>query len=89
MIKFEGIMAEKWIRRDYLARDRTHLANERTLLAYLRTSLAFLALGAFLIKFLPTPFYIGVAIVSIIFGTGLIVYGTKKFLKYKKHIDSR
>ncbi len=82
-------MAEKWIRRDYLAQDRTHLANERTLLAYLRTSLAFLALGALLIKFLPTPFYISIAIVSIIFGIVVIAYGTKRFLKYKKHINSR
>ena len=82
-------MAEKWIRRDYLAQDRTHLANERTLLAYLRTSLAFFALGAFLIKFLPTPLYVTAAVLSIIVGICLVVYGTKRFLKYKKHINSR
>ncbi|MEK6827953.1 MAG: DUF202 domain-containing protein [Nanoarchaeota archaeon] len=82
-------MAEKYTRRDYLAQDRTHLANERTLLAYLRTSLAFLVLGAFLIKFLPSHFYITVAVISIIFGAGLIIYGTKKFFKYKEHINRR
>ena len=82
-------MAEKWIRRDYLAQDRTHLANERTLLAYLRTSLGFFALAAFLIKVVPTPLYINIAIVSIIIGLWLIVFGTKRFLKYKKHINSR
>ena len=86
---FSKIIVEKYTRRDYLAQDRTHLANERTLLAYLRTSLAFLALGAFLIKFLPTPLYIAIAVISIIFGTLLIVYGTKKFLNYKEHINKR
>ena len=82
-------MAEKWIRRDYLAQDRTHLANERTLMAYLRTSLGFFALGAFLIKVTPTPLYIGIAIASIIIGVGLIIFGTQRFFKYRKHINSR
>ena len=82
-------MAEKWIRRDYLAQDRTHLANERTLLAYLRTSLGFFALAAFLIKIVPTPLYLIIAVASIFIGVGLIAFGTKRFLKYKKHINSR
>ena len=82
-------MAERWIRRDYLAQDRTHLANERTLLAYLRTSLGFFALAAFLIKVIPTPLYIIIAVISIITGIGLIVFGTKRFIKYKQHINKR
>ncbi len=71
-----------------LARDRTHLANERTLLAYLRTSLTFFALGAFLIKFVPTKFYIVLGLTSIILGVVFIFYGLKRFFDYKKRIDN-
>ena len=82
-------MKEGYTRRDYLAQDRTYLANERTLLAYWRTSLAFFVLGAFLIKFLPSISFIIIAIISIIFGIGLFVYGTKRFLHYKEKIEVR
>ena len=61
-------MAEQYIRRVRLAQDRTHLANERTLLAYWRTALAFLALGAFLIRFVPSTFFLTVALLTILFG---------------------
>ncbi len=82
-------MKEKYTRRDYLAQDRTHLANERTLLAYWRTALAFLVLGAFLIKFLPSIRYITLALVSILFGVVLFIYGTVRHLKYKEKINPR
>lgn len=71
-----------------LAQDRTHLANERTLLAYLRTALTFFALGAFLIKFVPTKFYTVLGMISIIFGLAFIVYGIKRFSDFKKRIDN-
>jgi len=82
-------MAERLILRDYLARDRTHLANERTLLAYWRTALAFLILGPFIIKFFPSTESTILAIISIIFGIGLFIYGTIRFHKYKEHIHKR
>jgi len=43
--------------------------------------LLFFVLGAFLIKFLPSISFIIIAIISIIFGMGLFVYGTKRFLQ--------
>ncbi|MDP2909044.1 MAG: DUF202 domain-containing protein [Nanoarchaeota archaeon] len=84
-------MKEKYTRRDYLAQDRTHLANERTLLAYWRTGLAFLVLGAFLIKFLPLNSIpsITLALISILFGVVLFIYGTVRHLKYKEKINNR
>ena len=82
-------MKEQYTRRDYLAQDRTHLANERTLLAYWRTALAFLVLGAFLIKFVPSIYYMSLALVSILFGIVLFIYGSVSYLKYKKRINHR
>ncbi len=80
-------MKKKLNLRDKLARERTHFANERTLLAYWRTALAFFVLGAFLIKFLPQKYSMVIAVLSIVFGAGLFVYGTKKFLDYKRRIN--
>ncbi len=74
--------------REKLAKERTHFANERTLLAYWRTALAFFALGAFLIKFVPQKNFIVAGIISIIFGIGLFIYGTKKFLNWKNKINN-
>lgn len=82
-------MAEKLTLRDHLARDRTHLANERTLLAYWRTALAFIIIGPLIIKFFPSTDSLILAIISIIFGFGLFIYGTIRFHKYKKHIHKR
>ncbi len=82
-------MNEKYTRKDYLAQDRTHLANERTLLAYWRTALAFLALGAFLIKFVPSIYSVILALASILSGVVLSIYGMIKHLKYRKKINQR
>lgn len=82
-------MKEQYTRRDYLAQDRTHLANERTLLAYWRTALAFLVLGAFLIKFVPLLLFMRLAIISIVFGIILFIYGSMRYLRYKKKISQR
>ena len=81
-------MKEQYTRRDYLAQDRTHLANERTLLAYWRTALAFLVLGAFLIKFVPSIYFIILALISILFGIALFIYGTARHIKYKEKINN-
>ena len=77
------------ILRDYLAADRTHLANERTLLAYWRTALAFAILGPFMIKFFPSTNSLILAILFMIFGIGIFIYGTFRFYKIKKHIHKR
>jgi len=82
-------MKEKYIRRDYLSQDRTHLANERTLLAYWRTALAFLVLGAFVIKFLPSTPFIILALISVLIGVVLFIYGTARYIKYKDKINNR
>lgn len=83
-------MEKKLILRDYLAGDRTHLANERTILAYLRTSLAFIGVGAFVIRFYESQFYIIIlAIISIIIGIVMFFYGISRFNKYKNHINKR
>lgn len=81
-------MKEQSIKRDNLADERTHLANERTLLAYWRTSLAFLVSGAFLIKFVPSVYFIILAVASILFGIVLFIYGTARHIKYKKKINN-
>lgn len=71
-----------------LERNRTHLANERTLLAYFRTSLAFFAIGALMIKFLPNE-YLPYAIAPLFFGFGLLLYGSRKFIRNKKKIEKK
>jgi len=82
-------MEEKDIEKDYLAQDRTHLANERTLLAYWRTALTFLALGAFLIKFFPSAHSAIIALIPMLLGVILFIYGIARYLKYKEKIKSR
>ena len=82
-------MEEKYIRRDYLAQDRTHLANERTLLAYWRTGLACIISGAFLLKFFSSIYAIITSLIVMILGTGLFVYGTRRFFAYKEKINKR
>ncbi|MCR4284070.1 MAG: DUF202 domain-containing protein [Parcubacteria group bacterium] len=81
-------MEEQATTRDDLAEERTHLANERTLLAYWRTSLAFLVSGAFLIKFVPSIYFIILAVASVLFGIVLFIYGSARHIKYKKKINN-
>jgi len=73
----------------YFSKNRTRLSNERTLLSYLRTALAFFILGAFLIKLVPTNFFITIGIVSIIFGIVILIYGVRRFFHLKKIINKR
>lgn len=82
-------MKKPYTRRDRLAQDRTNLANERTFLAYGRTALAFLALGAFLIKFVPAISFTITGLVSILFGVVIFVYSIVKYIKYKEKINRR
>lgn len=79
----------KCSRRDILAIGRTHLANERTLLSYWRTSLAFLILDAYLIRQTPISEFFVPGITAILFGTILIIFGTLKFNRFKKIINSK
>ena len=82
-------MKELYTRRDYLAQYRTYLANERTFLAYLRTALAFLISGAFLIKFSPSIHLTVLALVLVLFGILLFVYGITTCLKSKMKINQK
>ncbi len=79
---------EKSYTRDVLAKDRTHLANERTFLSYLRTSLALLALGFFLLKFIPSKAIVAFGVAIIISGFILFFYGVRRFFSVKKKIKS-
>ena len=74
--------------RDKLASIRSHLANERTLLAYVRTSLAFLAAGSGLILFLTSflASFVGWAFIGA--GVVMIAIGAKRFLRFRKCINS-
>ncbi len=69
-----------------LSAERTHLANERTFLAYVRTALAFFALGALIIKFLSSEYFM-IGIVSLIFGFALVAHGAIKFVRNREKID--
>lgn len=80
---------EPYIRRDYLAQDRTHLANERTLLSFLRTGLAFCAAGAVLIKLVHGKWTIILALDLIILGIILFIYGIRNYYMWKKKINRR
>ena len=80
-------MEEQFKRRVRLAQDRTHLANERTLLAYWRTALAFFALGAFLIRFVPSGNFLSLGVITILFGIILFFYGIIKYFYHKRRID--
>lgn len=82
-------MEEPYIRKDYLAQDRTHLANERTLLSFWRTGLAFLIAGAIMEKFAPSTIYTILAIDSMLLGIFLFVYGIIRYKDYKKKINKR
>jgi putative membrane protein len=77
----------KYCRRDQLAICRTHLANKRTLLSYWRTSLAFLILGAYLTRQTPIDKFLVPAIMALLFGAILFIFGTVKFYQFKQIIN--
>lgn len=80
---------KEYCRRDKLAISRTHLANQRTLLSYWRTALAFLILGAYLIRQTSASEFLIPAIVAILFGVTLFIFGTIKFYQFKKVVNSQ
>jgi len=79
----------EYCRRDILAIGRTHLANERTLLSYWRTALAFLILGAYLIRQTSSSGFLVSGIIAILFSATLFIFGTLKFNRFKKTINSK
>lgn len=81
-------MDKKHSNKNFLALGRTHLANERTLLSYWRTALTFLVLGAYLIRQEPVAEFLLPAIIAILFGVVLFIFGTVKFYQFKKVINN-
>lgn len=81
-------MDKKHSNKNFLAVGRTHLANERTLLSYWRTALTFLVMGAYLIRQTPVEQFMLPAIIAILFGAILFIFGTVKFYQFKKVINN-
>lgn len=81
-------MAEETLTRDSLAKERTHLANERTVLAYMRTALAFILSGGLILRFDHTLPAIVASYAAIAIGSGVAVFGAKRFIRSKKRIHA-
>ena len=79
---------EDLILRDFLAADRTVLANERTFMAYIRTALALAAGGGTLIHFFETPLIRIGGILLIVLAAGILVWGIRRFLYYKRNLEA-
>ena len=77
----------QFVERVRLAQYRTHMANERTLLAYWRTALAFLAAGLFLVRFIPSKSLALFAIILMLLGVWLFVYGIMQYYKHREKIN--
>lgn len=73
--------------RNVLARIRTIMANERTLLSYYRSALASIGLAAFIYKFFPSVTAAIFAILAVVFGIGIAVYGTLRFITVRDRLD--
>jgi putative membrane protein len=75
-------------------RARTHLANERTFLAWLRTGLSLVAVGLAAARFLPQalipgfPYVTIFAVVLVVCGTGLVIYGANRYVAATKSIEA-
>ncbi len=75
------------------SRARTHLANERTFLAWLRTGLSLLAVGLAAARFLPLalvpgfPYVTMFAVLLVICGTALVIYGAVRYVQAHDDID--
>lgn len=79
-----------------LALERTKLANERTFLAYLRTFIVFLSSGFAIIKIDELDsistlgyFFIGIAVILLIFGTYRFVHVRNRVRSYLPHDATR
>jgi putative membrane protein len=74
-------------------RARTHLANERTFLAWLRTGLSLIAVGMAAAGLLPVdlvrgvPFVTAFAILLVVSGTAMTMYGAKRYLDTARQIE--
>lgn len=73
-------------KRNLYARIRTLMANERTLMAYYRTSLALVGIGIFIYEFYKSLGFIILAALFGIIGIIIAIYGTGRFLVFKKKI---
>ena len=75
------------------SRARTHLANERTFLAWLRTGLSLVAVGIAAARFLPLALVPGIpyvtvfAVLLVLSGTALVLYGGARYVRAHKDID--
>jgi len=73
-------------RRHYFARIRTLMANERTLMAYYRAGFGMLGISAFVFKFFPSLVFVILSVIFLIASIILIVYGTLRYLAFKRKI---
>ena len=73
-------------RRNIMAKIRTLMANERTLMSYYRSSLALVGLSAFVFKFYVSVPFIVLSALFAVAAVGLAIYGTIKYLRFKKRI---
>lgn len=62
------------------------MANERTLMAYYRGAIAMLGVSAFVFKFYSSWLFAALAIVFLVIGVGMAVYGTLRYYRFKKKI---
>jgi putative membrane protein len=78
---------------DVDSRARTHLANERTFLAWLRTGMSLVAVGLAAASFIPIdlipdfPLVRTFAILLVLSGTGMVVYGGIRFRQTYRAIE--
>ncbi|MTI21192.1 DUF202 domain-containing protein, partial [Fulvivirga sp. RKSG066] len=73
-------------RRHYFARIRTLMANERTLMAYYRAALAMLGISAFVFKFFESLLFNILSATFLLASISLMIYGTSRYLVFKKKI---
>ncbi|MDX1627111.1 MAG: DUF202 domain-containing protein [Fulvivirga sp.] len=73
-------------RRHYFARIRTLMANERTLMSYYRAALAMLGISAFVFKFFGSLFFMILSGVFLALSITVIIYGTSRYLVFKRKI---
>lgn len=73
-------------RRNIFAKIRTLMANERTLMSYYRSALALAGLGAFVFKFYTSILFVALSVTFAVAAVALVVYGTIKYIRFKKKI---
>lgn len=76
-------------RRNIFAKIRTLMANERTLMAYYRSSLALVGLSAFVFKFYVSLSFIILSAFFALAAIALAIYGTVKYIRFKRKILKR